>query len=91
MPDHEPADPHADAAQPPLRWWAVTGRIPGDDEDQLRIFQAATREDALEAFAEAIWANEHDAEAGRAAVIRVHGQPVFWNTVAVSDAPITEA
>lgn len=74
-----------------LRYWAVTGRIPGDDEDSLYVFHVATREEALEAFAEAMWEDEPDAETARDAVIREHGQPVFWNSVVVSDSPIHEA
>lgn len=69
-----------------LKWYAVTGRIPGDDEDTSLIFHVESREAALEAFANAMWADEKEDD--REAVIREHGQPVFWNSIAVSDSPI---
>lgn len=71
-----------------LRYWAVTGRIPGDDEDTLYVFHVATLNEAMDAFAEAIWEDEMDAEVSRDAVIREYGQPAFLNSVVVSDSPI---
>lgn len=71
-----------------LRYWALTGRIPGDDEDTLYVFHVATLNEAMDAFAEAIWEDEMDAEVSRDAVIREYGQPVFLNSVVVSDSPI---
>lgn len=73
-----------------LKWYAVTGRIPGDDEDSLYVFQVGSREDAIKAFEEAIWAEETDAEEGRESVFNEHGQYVFLNSIVVSDSPITD-
>lgn len=72
--------------EPPLRFWAVTGRLPGDDEDTLHCFEAATQEDAVALFEEAIWEDETDLK--RDEVFAAHGRTVFVNSIAVSDAPI---
>lgn len=77
-----------DEAKPNLKWFAVTGRIPGDDEDSCHVFHLATREDALNAFADAMW--EGETEIDRDSVMKEHGQPVFWNSIVASDTPITE-
>lgn len=77
-------------SEPKAKYFAVTGRIPGDDEDTLLVFQVATREEALAAFDEAMWENEHDPEYSRESVRKEHGQTVFWNSVVVSDSPITD-
>lgn len=74
----------------PLRYWAVTGRIPGDDEDQLHIFRLATRDDAIAAFEHAIWERELDSEAARENVFKSHGQTIFINSIVASNAPIEE-
>lgn len=77
-----------DGGPAPLRYWAITGRIPGDDEEVAYTFQAATREEALEAFEQSIWENKFDAEAGKEHVRKAHGQIVFVNAVLVSNSPI---
>lgn len=76
---------------PALRYWAVTGRIPGEHEDTLYVFHVATRQEALDAFDQAIWENEKDADSGRENVFKEHGQTVFVNSIVVSDSPILEA
>ena len=77
------------AACPPLRYWAVSGRIPGDDEDTLHVLRAENREAAIQAFEEEILSNE--TEEARENLFKAHGQLVFINSVVVSDAPIQEA
>lgn len=76
----------------PLRYWAVTGRIPGDDEDTCHIFQVLNREEALVSFEAAMYANmsEDEAEQTRESVRNEHGQSVFINSVLASNAPIEE-
>lgn len=72
-----------------LKWYSVTGRIPGDDEDTHYTFQAADRSEAIKAFEEAIYANEPDAAASRENIRKEHGQYVFINSVVWSHTPIT--
>lgn len=80
--------------QPKMLHWSVTGRIPGDDEDVVYLFTAATRSDAVAAFEDEIWANEPGDEAGREEakqnVLKQHGQLVYINAVMCSQTPITE-
>lgn len=83
--------PPADPVEPELKWFAVTGRIPGDDEDACHIFNVGTRGEALAAFEEAMWEDEPDAESARESLRKEHGQTVFWNSIVCSDTPITEA
>jgi len=71
------------------RYFAVTGRIPGDDEDTLHVFHVSNRDEALKAFEEALWENEPDAETGRDTVFKNFGQIVFVNSIVVSDSPIS--
>ena len=78
-------------ATPKAKYFAVTGRIPGDDEDTLHVFQATTREEALTAFEAAMWANKTEAETGRENVFKAHGQTVFVNSIVASEAPILKA
>lgn len=73
------------------KYFAVIGRIPGDDEDSFFVFHVATAEEAQEAFKEAIWATEADAKNEREAVRREYGCTVFVNSILVSDSPITLA
>lgn len=75
----------------PLRYWAVTGRIPGDDEDTLHTFHVATRDEAMEAFEEAMWADEPDPETGRENMRKEYDTTVFINSIVVSDTPVEEA
>jgi hypothetical protein len=77
----------ADNAAPAAhKWFAITGRIPGDDEDAMRVFHVATREAAIAAFEVSMYEDE-TAEA-RDNVMAGHGQAVFINSIAWSDSPI---
>jgi len=75
--------------QDKCRYWAVTGRIPGDDEDSLRIYHATSREEALEHFERGLWADE--LEDAKEATLERYGQTVYVNTVVVSDTAIRQA
>lgn len=79
-----------DAAMSKLKWYAVTGRLPGDDEDTLCVFNVATRQEALKAFEDAMYENEVDPEATRKSVSAQHGQYVFVNSIVSSDSPIAD-
>lgn len=72
-----------------LRYFAVTGRIPGDDEDTQRVFRVASREEAISAFQDQLWSEEDDEDgSARDSVLREHGQSTFINSVVASDTPI---
>ena len=73
-----------------LRYYAVTGRIPGDDEDTVMVFQADDREHAIEQFKDAMWSGHGD-EDDRASMEGEHGTDTYINSVLVSDTPIEEA
>lgn len=83
----------------PLRYWAVTGRIPGDEEDALFQCQAACREEAIQNFNEEIWELEFSGlsshverakaiKVAREATLKAYGQECFINSVVVSSTPI---
>lgn len=80
--------------QPPMLYWAVSGRIPGDDEDVVHLCTAATRKEAIEAFEVMIWENEpgDDAEREEAKenVRKEHGTTCFITSVISSRSPMTE-
>ena len=82
------------AEQPPMLYWAVSGRIPGDDEDVVHLCTAATRKEAIEAFEVMIWENEpgDDAEREEAKenVRKEHGTTCFTTSVISSRSPMTE-
>lgn len=90
--------PHSEQI-PANRYWAITGRIPGDEEDSILIFHLPDRRAAIAAFEEAMWdaevqrhrMNEQQAEQARADLLSQHDQVVFINSVCVSDARIEEA
>lgn len=94
LPDWLPADVQKEllaSSTPPLtqlKWFAVSGRIPGDDEDTSHIFQVANRQEAVAAFDEVMWANENESD--RESVRKEHGQSVFINSVVVSSTKIEE-
>lgn len=79
---------------PQMLYWAITGRIPGDEEDSLYVMQAPNREEAEAAFVAAIWADEPGDEKSREEakqnVLSRHGQLVYMNSVICSQTPITE-
>lgn len=78
------------SGEPKLKWFAVTGRLPGDDEDTLYVFNVATREDAIKAFEQAMYDNEVNPEETRESVFKEHGQYVFVNSIVSSDTPIAD-
>lgn len=84
------AKPQADALMN-VRYWAVSGRIPGDDEDVTHILRAVSRAQAEAAFGELLWDDERDAHTRRPDTIAKHGLDVFITSVVVSDSPIEAA
>jgi hypothetical protein len=72
------------------QYYAVTGRIPGDDEDSIYVVRAVSRGTAIDAFEEALWEYELDREARQEELEREVGRHTFINSVVVSDTPIKE-
>lgn len=68
-------------------WFAVTGRIPGDDEDTCHVFQVHSHDEAVKAFETAMYEGER--EEVREIVWNAHGQYVFITSVMTSATPIT--
>ncbi len=78
------------AAREGMRYYAVTGRIPGDDEDAMMLFQADDRDHAIEQFTDAMWSGRGDDD-DRAYMEGAHGTDTFINSICVSDTPIEVA
>lgn len=78
------ADFQAGERQAVLKWFCVTGRVPGNDEDGCEVFHVATREEAIEEFRFAVW----DARNDRDHVLSKYGEDLYINHVLVSDSPI---
>jgi len=76
------------SAAPALRHFAVSGRIPGSDEDTLLTLQAADREDAMERFTSSLYDLEADPAASRRNVMDAFGDLIYITSVAASDSPI---
>lgn len=72
-----------------LRYYAVTGRVPGDDEDVTHIYQAESRDHAVEQFKDALWSGQ--SEEDRASMEKSEGTDTYINTVIVSDSPLSDA
>jgi len=71
-----------------MKWFAVTGRIPGDDEDSCLVFQDVSRGGAIESFEQAMF--EGKPSEARDNVFNEHGASVFINSVVVSNTPIEQ-
>jgi len=73
-------------------YWAITGRIPGADEDTCHVMQASIDEEARRSFADKMFAGERDPDQARAdAMADVGGDlGVYITSVVSSPVPITE-
>lgn len=56
-----------------LLWWAITGRIPGDEEDSCRVIQSATEQEAHAEFAQQMFDAEMDPAAARLVAVKESG------------------
>lgn len=72
------------------RYWAITGRKPGDKVDTMHVVRALDRPSAEAAFAERCWDNEVDGVNQRAEICQKHSceNGVYITSIAVSDLPI---
>jgi hypothetical protein len=75
-------------AEPKTKWFVVTGRLPGDDEDSCHTFNVATREEAFACFTDAMY--EDDDSRTRDNIQKEFGVEVFVNSICSSDSPITD-
>lgn len=78
-----------DQAAPKIKWFSVTGRLPGDHTDTRHLFQVADRDDAIQAFETAMYKNE--SKRSREDVLRLHGKCVFLSSIVSSESPIVDA
>ena len=69
---------------------AVIGRLPGDDEDSMILFENMTRQQAEQAFEEEMYEDEIDATEKYNRNCLEPGCAVFINHILTSDSPITE-
>lgn len=78
----------------PFSYFAVTGRIPGDDEDTVFCFPAGSKAEAISAFDDAIYAlrfdHEDKIEEARDRAYNDAGVTVFVISVMQSNQPIEE-
>lgn len=72
---------------PVLRYFAVSGRIPGDDEDITLVVEAGGREDAIKLFSDELW-DGRGSVADREREEEVSGTDTYINSIVVSDHPI---
>lgn len=69
-------------------WFAVTGRIPFDDEDTTHIFFVGDQKEAVRLFEEAMY--EGEPEGRREQVIKESGRAVFLTNILASATEIRE-
>lgn len=71
------------------QWYAITGRVCGDDEDTVLIFEADSKEDATREFIEQMWEMDGRCAEDREAAEN-EGAGIFINSVVRSSTPIEE-
>jgi hypothetical protein len=74
---------------PTLRYYAISGRVPGDDEDVTNVYQAASLDEAMDAFHADMLEGYNDET--KDAIENAYGQLLYINSRLVSDSSITEA
>lgn len=67
------------------KYYAVVGRIPGDDEDSCKVFAARDEEDAVNQFSDWIY---ETSGSDRADIIASWGEDLFIDYVLSSDSEI---
>jgi hypothetical protein len=70
------------------KWFAITGRIPGDHKDTRHVLKAMTKSAAVFAFELALWNKKPDVRRKR--VFKQHGAYVFINSVVSSKTAIED-
>lgn len=72
-----------------LEFYAVSGRICGDDEDTTLVIKAASRQAALDEYTETMWSLDGTPQADRE-LLEANGEGVFINSVVKSKTAIVE-
>jgi len=72
---------------PELRYFAVSGRIPGDDEDTTLVVEASDRDAAIALFSDELWDGQGSVD-DRQRVEDGHGTDTYVNSIVASDHPI---
>lgn len=75
-----------------MKYYAVTGRMCGDDEDTVELITAESSDEAAEEFKRRKWeytGMEGEELAEAQAEAEANGEGVFINHILVSTAPIT--
>ena len=70
------------------RYWAVSGRIPNEDDDSHLVFFVGTREEAEKAFDRAMWKGRSKVRSDRAFLKANFGTTTFVNSIVSSTSPI---
>ena len=81
------------AADKPLSWFAVTGRIPGDDEDSTYIYHLpknTTRAELFHLFEADIYEDETEPEEEKESNLKLYGNTVYVNSILMSETEIKD-
>ena len=70
------------------RYWAVSGRIPNEDDDSHLVFFVGTREEAEKAFDRALWKGRSKVRSDREFLKANFGTTTFVNSLVSSTSPI---
>lgn len=77
-----------EAPKPSKKWFSVTGRIPGDQEDSCYVMEASDRAQAVAMFEKSIYEDDESSE--KDDVIEEYGDAIYINSVVCSDTQIIE-
>lgn len=69
-------------------FYAVVGRICGDDEDSILTLCADSKEEAINQFRHWMWEQDGSSQEDRD-LLEANGEGVFVNQILVSASPIT--
>lgn len=64
-----------------MKLWAITGRIPGDDDDSLLLVSADDQLEAESKFVHHLGDERYEDEAEIAEMVKVHGVSVYLGEV----------
>lgn len=70
-----------------MSYYAITGRIWGDDEDTVLTLYADSKEEAINQFRHWMWEQDGSSQEDRD-LLEANGEGVFINQILVSTSPI---
>lgn len=74
-----------------MKYFAVIGRIPGDDEDTCYLIEGGEQDHAVAEFRRRIWYDDGSSEEDREFFKSTHGgDDVYITRILTSESPITE-